>query len=148
MPHNGNYSTILCFPVDPLDGRLQLYIVHFVLYTPKWVQCCCLVVTWLVPHETAAVSAHVHCKWSIVNVSEHSRSAPPPLFCYVVHGMLTDTRRSIVTGVHTTWLSSFCLLALDLDMVYSLFFNLRFIALGFTSGASMLPRCSSLKRIK
>ena len=148
MPHNGSYSTILCLRVYPLDGWLQLYMVHFVLYTPNWVQRCCLVVTWLVPHETAAVSAHVRCKWSIVNMSEHSRSAPPPLFCYVVHGMLTDTRLSAVTGVHTMWLSSFCLLALDLDMVYSFLFNLRFIALGFTSGASMPPLCSSLKRIK
>ena len=52
-----------CAPVvhDPFGNERLL-----LLYTPcfeeplKWLQCC-LVVTWLVPHETAAVSAQVLC---------------------------------------------------------------------------------------
>ena len=63
--HNGNYSTILCLHADPLHSchmqlrmtQLQLYIVCSE-YPPKWLQCC-LLVTWLVPRETATVSAQV-----------------------------------------------------------------------------------------
>ena len=68
MLHNGKIMIIvLCCQADPLRfGCLPLSVsgCNFTQrgfeYPPKWLQQC-FVVTWLVPHETAAVSAHVLC---------------------------------------------------------------------------------------
>ena len=59
------YNSILCFRADSLcSSRMQLWMSHCTFpqqvfdYPQKWLQCS-VVVTWLVPRETAAVSAHV-----------------------------------------------------------------------------------------
>ena len=50
--------------------------------------------------------------------------------------------------MHTIWLSNFRAVASDLDMKYSCFLNLRFIALGLTPGDSIPPLRNSLQRMK
>ena len=62
-----NYSAVLCFQVDPLrSSRMRLcmsdcsFTQRVFKYPPMWLQRC-LVLTWLVPRETAATSTHVPC---------------------------------------------------------------------------------------
>ena len=57
--HNGNYSVIVCFRADP-QLHWETSCTQRVLNLHQWLQCC-LIVTRLVPRETAAASAQVLC---------------------------------------------------------------------------------------
>ena len=81
------FSLSLCALVvcDSKWATVAFYTAHFEYnYNgPKWLQRC-LVVTWLVPRETAAVSAHVLCR-----LYNHARVYSVTLFEATLHRMCT-----------------------------------------------------------
>ena len=61
--YNGNYSAFLCFwglVVCNSESVTVALLSVFWISTKKWLQHC-LVVIWLVPHESAAISVQVLC---------------------------------------------------------------------------------------
>ena len=87
------YSAILCSWADSLcfshmQPRLQPYTA-WSEYPLKWLQRC-LVVTWLVPPETAAILAHVLCAaMDQFTVSLHSKPCTRVLVCLAVTATCT-----------------------------------------------------------